>query len=876
MTEINHLETVAASTLETLTLIFEKASVALTTARLNPAATLAQMNTFTDGQAITAGAAVSQNLTSGYARLVIEPALARVSVVDENGDKKTYYFARHSTVSGVTNFASYKAPIGRLASQDIGDIYLLPNGEEVEVIEKLILHPVKQDGVWDSQRTRAFFEDAPASLIASLRTLLKKSSGDESKFDPFAAWDSEHNNANDDVSRAVLRGISLRDQAILDKTQDELFRMPLKARLMLQGPPGTGKTTTLIRRLGQKLQLPQEMVEDLDTIQRARILNHFEHKNSWLMFTPTLLLELYLREAFGKEGVPSDNSKITTWDAFCEPVAKDKFGLLRSGSGGGGFVLKPSLIHETDKARSELIKWFEAFDSWQQSAFFVQLVEAAKLIANADDPTLKTLGHNAFQIIDSKQNSALALVFVEIKEIADGLQSWVSGRRVAIKKELDRHLRGQINRDRSFAGQFLSYIDSLEYEDEDELEEEDLLPEEGTVRLGSRGEQLAFSTFRKTMQAFARSVAQKRTLPKSSRNARVMEWLGQRSISRDEARKIGSELLLISQAGFISNPVSRYFRGFSQRYRAFRRDHEGVWYIPGGIENSALSSHELDLLFLSYLKGANRMMERQAVTRDIENRYWGPLQSIAELYRNQIVVDEVTDFSPLQLSSMYELTHPDIRSFFACGDFNQRLSRFGTSSEDQLRWAIPNIEMKAVSVGYRQSQLLAGFSRDLLSAMSGEEGEVNAPEFGSHKGVKPAILEEGEKTEKTCKWLSARILEIDSMIEPLPSCAVFVSDELKVQPIAESLMKLLEAANIRVKACPNGDVIGRETDVRIFAIEHIKGLEFEAAFFLGVDDLAEKEPELFDKYLYVGATRAATYLGLTCSNRLPDRLVSLR
>ena len=35
--------------------------------------------------------------------------------------------------------------------------------------------------------------------------------------------------------------------------------------------------------------------------------------------------------------------------------------------------------------------------------------------------------------------------------------------------------------------------------------------------------------------------------------------------------------------------------------------------------------------------------------------------------------------------------------------------------------------------------------------------------------------------------------------------------------------------------------------------------------------LADLRPTLFDKYLYVGATRAATYLGLTCTGaKMPD------
>jgi hypothetical protein len=53
-------------------------------------------------------------------------------------------------------------------------------------------------------------------------------------------------------------------------------------------------------------------------------------------------------------------------------------------------------------------------------------------------------------------------------------------------------------------------------------------------------------------------------------------------------------------------------------------------------------------------------------------------------------------------------------------------------------------------------------------------------------------------------------------------------------------------------------------DVRVFDVQRIKVLEFEAVFFVGVDELAVHPPTQVDKHLYVGATRA-TYLGLTCA-----------
>jgi DNA helicase IV len=125
-------------------------------------------------------------------------------------------------------------------------------------------------------------------------------------------------------------------------------------------------------------------------------------------------------------------------------------------------------------------------------------------------------------------------------------------------------------------------------------------------------------------------------------------------------------------------------------------------------------------------------------------------------------------------------------------------------------------------------------------------------------------------------WLARRILEIERFVGQLPSIAVFVNNELEVQPVADALNKALSGESTQVVACPRGQVIGQDNDVRVFDVQHIKGLEFEAVFFIGIDRLAGLHPQLFDKYLYVGTTRAATYLGFTCNTALPAAIAGLR
>ncbi len=70
--------------------------------------------------------------------------------------------------------------------------------------------------------------------------------------------------------------------------------------------------------------------------------------------------------------------------------------------------------------------------------------------------------------------------------------------------------------------------------------------------------------------------------------------------------------------------------------------------------------------------------------------------------------------------------------------------------------------------------------------------------------------------------------------------------------------------------------MGDDNDVRIYDKKYIKGLEFEAVFFVDIDQLAEQSPDLFLKYLYVGSSRAATFFAMTSKKSLPDSIISIR
>jgi superfamily I DNA/RNA helicase len=203
------------------------------------------------------------------------------------------------------------------------------------------------------------------------------------------------------------------------------------------------------------------------------------------------------------------------------------------------------------------------------------------------------------------------------------------------------------------------------------------------------------------------------------------------------------------------------------------------------------------------------------------------------------------------------------------------LTQWGSRSENDLKWVLPDIDIRSILVTYRHSRQLNDFAHRLIELAGEGTAPAKLPNHLANDGYDP-VLGVGLTGDALADWLALRITEIEKLTRRLPSIAVLVNGEDEVQTLANALNERLVAQNIRCAACPGGQVKGQENDIRVFDVRHIKGLEFEAVFFVGVDGLAQIQRDLFDKYLYVGATRAATYLGLTCSGpQLPGRLFPL-
>lgn len=874
----------ARETLTSLERIAGTAEGALKGSNIAMAGVLTHQNSFTNPQSFKSLGDISGKARADCQTLSHEPAIARLVLKDDDGKEQVLFIARASAPGGLLpdiKVASYLSPMGRLAATPIGreDGIPLPGGEKYfEVRERAKLRPIKSDAEWDAKDTILEIENRRPKTIFSLRDAITKPSQKEPDEDILEALfrSDTTKNSVDGVMRSVITNKGLREQPILDEFQDEIFRLPLNTHLAIMGPPGTGKTTTLIKRLAQKINLENLQEGEKAAIGRSQAGLEY-HSSSWLAFTPTELLRQYVKEAFAKEQIAASDENIKTWDKERLAIARNTFNILKTATRAGA-VLRNDLSNLQRRTIYSQIEWFQHFDDWQRADFQAELQRQSEVLATATDLEISVFAKKVRSIIETSSQANLQTSLTGLDLISEQAGSVVTRLRSSIISTLRAEFSIQLNKDRSLLDGLLAYLGTLTEEHQEADESETDLEDDESVQPRAHTREDAFEAYIRSMRALASAKISKRTLDVRSKNGRIAQWLEDRIPSEDKLLKLGELQRQVLALRRYSNPVKAYSDGFTSRYRRYRRVQlaAGRWYQKSPIASNELCSLEVDLLLYATMAFGRSLLRDKALLARLESRSFALLDNVKSLLKNQILIDEVTDFAPLQIACMAQLCDPEINSFLACGDFNQRVTSWGCRTDEELKWVYPDLNIQKVNITYRHSRQLREFTQKLLTTTGVSQVQVQLPDVVDNEGVGPAL-----KLSATgivlVDWLAKRIKEIEVMIGSLPSIAILVNSEDDVQPMAKSLGEALAPENIECTACPGGQVVGQDSDVRVFDIQHIKGLEFEAVFFIDVDELAKQAEDLFDKYLYVGTTRAAVYLGLTCSGpSLPPRIAALQ
>lgn len=647
------------------------------------------------------------------------------------------------------------------------------------------------------------------------------------------------------------------------------------------GPAGTGKTTTLIRRLGQKLDLENGLTDEEKNLVQRIFGSDEEYKSSWIMFTPTELLKSYLKGAFNRESVPASDAHITTWDSYRNKLGRDVLRILRTSKFESGFLLSNDVIALRDDFDNPIELFFE-FHKWLVEGYVSELIQALEKSVSFGlfkETSFINKFYDLITIPPSPDKFFLDEIFCLIFTNHEQISNLYKKEKMEIETAIKVDLGNKLKKDKNFINEYSSFLATLENNeqteaDENDVAENDIIDEEyDDWALSSDKFKIAIKKYRSFILWLASRPAGFVAEKSTSRYARQLEWLGDRIPPRDTLESINQSAGRIRSLGLLYNPLNKFFNSIATRYARFRKlkQVENKFYHPDSALRKKISGMELDLLIFTKLRIAAFLQRKQQLAND-ESRLTSSLRAVTENYKAQVFVDEAPDFSPLQLGCMKLIAHPKLNSFFACGDFNQRLASEGTRDVNVIKEFLPgsNIEEKYISIPYRQTKSLYKFSQSVLDLVGGSHETNHQENVHANEGFMP-VLGENLKNGQIAEWIVDRVIEIEKILEGnIPSIAVLVPSEEYVTPIARKMEEgLNQITSVRVQACHEGQTVGDERAIRVFDIKHIKGLEFEAAFFVSLDKLAFIYPNLISNYLYVGATRAAQFLGVTCEDNLP-------
>ena len=485
---------------------------------------LAVVNTLTADRAVQNLRVISEDRLRDLRQLCIEPAIARVVVLGEDNQEKTIFITRASPLSGGGALAaSYRSPMGRLAAIPVGqdhDVKTPVGVRNYEVQERAELKPAQKTDGWDSINTVVQGRDYGPLTIVSLRALLRSRGVQEDEIDlleKLLEQDRSASNVIEGLRRTVIEKMGLRDQPLLDQYQDEIFRLPLDSRLVILGPPGSGKTTTLIKRLG--LKLDREHLEDDERILVERSVAGLNGlPTSWLMFTPTELLKQYVKEAFARENIAASDLRIQTWSDYRRELARNRLGVLRTSSG-TGYVLKDGLQSLNHETMDRQIKWFDDFERWQASQFWSELELQAKRLSANPEPSTAVLGSRLMAILNSAAGANPGTSFISINQLGHETSALIAKLRADIDGRLRRAFAQELKRDNRLLDDLLNFLNTLgdsadPSEDVEDPDADDDEEEEPASHRGDREE--AFEAYRRAGRAQARAAVAGRSVRRGS------------------------------------------------------------------------------------------------------------------------------------------------------------------------------------------------------------------------------------------------------------------------------------------------------------------------------------------------------------------------
>lgn len=673
----------------------------------------------------------------------------------------------------------------------------------------------------------------------------------------------------------------LRYQPILDVEQENIVSNHIfdGTHMIISGGPGTGKTTSLIQRIGfltdeyaLKENLPNKKIPD-------KVLKAITNKDNptWIFFSPSNLLYLYLKENMVNEGLLASDKTVKVFSEYKRELLHG-YNLIKPGEKlpfVTALKIKDALLPNNGQGFKQLLQEVE-------SAFIEHVKTIIYKVLKVNSTGFSW--HILAESIKSYLKKTEVKNFPELIQVINYLQD-----RSAESSEITKSLQERLNKATATVIVLLKKnnekLPGGEEPDDVDLDGDDIEETENNTTI--------FDTDSDNEKEFKviKTLLRKYALSLHDHSVKINEELSKNRLEVimpfiPDLTEVGSLLYFNKSFGRVTKGInSLLFTEITRFYKTYRKESlvkRNKLYNLNTLKalldagNNRLH-HEEQSLLIGFINNLIKNILRTHKSK-IEKSNHDFVHAFNTYKKHVIAIDEASDFCLSDIYAMSSFVTQDYGSINFSGDIMQRTTREGIRTWDDIQKIIPNVELNELIISYRQGHTLLNIASKIYTHSTGFSSQYKAYLPYNEKEPKPLIYINADENQKI-SWLAERIIDIYKKYgKILPSIAIFIPNEQNIDRIAELINEeeLISDSGLKALACRNGQVLSTPNCIRIFDVKYIKGLEFEAVFFHDVDLLFnEQGDDLTFKNLYVGLSRATFFLGLTC-NFFPPQMEFLR
>ena len=660
--------------------------------------------------------------------------------------------------------------------------------------------------------------------------------------------------------------------------------------VIIKGGPGTGKTTTMIHRLAY-LTDSFAIREDeqnklnkykLNSAQRKQLLEAKKAKRDWMFFSPSQMLKEYLSDAMKKEGLENTSEKVWNWKDYCRMVLQDYYHLLETTDNDAPF----KICHQIDMLFYQGYDIVKVFTDFYLDQFRGVKTNLPQLNTDGKIFEWTSIAHNIQKRLEEADFTDLAhsvSLFNSLESVYGKDCKRLLRERDKQLGELSENICALLDENNRAKIDIEEILELASEEPSDEIPEEEVIDEEENEEVSLTGK------IQKLLSPVFGNQPKKHKL-----SGEIQKWLKpycyckvsntdrlsdeQKLMSEvllplienkfdDEVQKVGEMMMFEQFAQYTRGVRSIMLNCIPSRYKKFRTylnktKYEGCNQKLLRVIMQSKQGRELHYQEQSLLLGFINTLVKQikgSTNTQIRHDY---IEAYDEVARPIIGVDEATDFSICDIYAMQSLLTRDFNSLTLCGDIMQRMTSYGIKSWDELDSVLVNPKPVDMKTSYRQSKKLLEVAKQLCIDVLGNTPNYKA--FMKSSKVPAPLVFVDEDEHAKIGWISKRISEVYRAYgEQLPSIAIFVTDKGYIPHFIENLQntEFFKEQKIKVLDGTNSSNIP-ESHICVYPIEDVKGMEFDVVFFHNIDK-SNAQMELVKRYIYVGVSRAAFFLGIT-------------